>query len=135
MIGMSYFGSALARGTARNREYMASSPALGQERDTDTNTKTKLIISLKSDIAEIKQNVEDHKQQLDKFHKKLNQVTGGVEGVREACQAELTKLRDEINEESQILTKVVSWYSLIFYHFLRVYYVFTILAYLMTSNT
>ena len=77
----------------------------------DKVDKTKLVLSLKEDITELQKDVEAHKQQLEKFQKKINQVGGSVDGLKEDFHQEITKLRDELNDESQILMKVVSWYE------------------------
>jgi len=77
--------------------------------DIDKVSKTKLLLGLKSEVIELKLNSETDKQQIEKLNKKFAQLGPVMDGMKDNFSGEVTKVRDELNEEKQTRIKIMHW--------------------------
>jgi len=76
----------------------------------DRGSKTKLLLSLKSEVIELKLSTENDKQQIDKLSKKFTQLGPVLEEIKDSIRTEVKDLKQELSDEKATRGKMMSWY-------------------------
>lgn len=82
---------------------------MGTQMADDRGSKTKLLLSLKSEVIELKLSSENDKQQIDKLTKKFTQLGPVLEEIKDNLRTEVKDIKQEISDEKQTRGRMMTW--------------------------